>query len=132
VLNLSITAEHDDVVSEQPVVGVVQAGVITTTTQAFGTPIYVADFTNPTDLPVLPLSDSNFDSEVTLWSEPEPFLLIDSDFSESEDEAEDDMAAVQMETAVRNYHMWYEQQHSPRDSQLLDVRTLETTRQRHF
>jgi hypothetical protein len=105
VLNLSITAEHDDVVSEQPVVGVVQAGVITTTTQAFGTPIYVADFANPTDLPVLPLSDSNFDSEVTLWFEPEPFLLVDSDFSESEDEAEDDMAAVQMETAVRNYHM---------------------------
>jgi hypothetical protein len=33
VSNLSMTAENDDVVREQPVVGVVQAGVITTTTR---------------------------------------------------------------------------------------------------
>jgi hypothetical protein len=96
VSNLSMTAENDDVVREQPVVGVVQAGVITTTTQAVGTLVYVADSTKSTDLPVTPLSDSNVDSEVKLWFEPEPFLPIDSDFSESEDEAEGDMAAVQM------------------------------------
>jgi hypothetical protein len=96
VSNLSMTAENDDVVREQPVVGVVQAGVITTTTQAVGTFIYVADSTNSTDLPVMPLSGSNVDSEVKLWFEPEPCLPIDSDFSENEDETEGDMAAVQM------------------------------------